>query len=681
MDLRALLRRAPGGEWAYRRLWRRRHPCLPPAGSDDSRELYDLQTAAVLSHVLGRASVCVDGGAHEGSILQHMLRFAPDGRHHAVEPLPHLAGRLRAEFPGVTVHQCALAERDGQAAFTFVKNDPGYSGLRRRDYDRPDPLTRQLAVRTRRLDDLLPPDCPVAVIKLDLEGGEYHALLGARATVRRCRPVVVFEFGLGGGRLLRRDAGADVGPAGGRAGAGADDAGAVAARRRAAAADRVRRGVPARPRVLLPGRPRGVAGPLLPCELPSRLLLSPAGATEPGEEMKSAQGRGPGRLAAVDALRGLGALGVVCFHLRHPVPEPGSLNGWLFLPATVGMFGLALLLVISGFCIHLTTAKALARGEGARCNWVEFWARRFRRLYPPYLAALLFTFLLALAFSPNRDFFFAAYRGGASPARDLFSHLTLVHNLFERYALGLGNSPLWTLGMEEQLYALYAVLLLLRARLSAAGTFAVAAAVTLLWFAASVLVGALGRPWVCWYLWPFAYWLVWALGALAAEAHTGAITLPRWCRSGPVAAALLALAVLLLPVGAHLPTVGGALLGWARPVGAWLGPLHMLATYAGALGGFVLLNRWLSAAPGGAVRGRAAAALAWVGAISCSLYLTHMPLLHLAEAGFGALGVGVNILSTLARYALCVPLCLAVGWGFFVLVERRFLNRPRAEAA
>jgi peptidoglycan/LPS O-acetylase OafA/YrhL len=385
----------------------------------------------------------------------------------------------------------------------------------------------------------------------------------------------------------------------------------------------------------------------------------------------------------VDALRGLGALGVVCFHLRHPAPEPGSLNGWLFLPVTLGMFGLALLLVISGFCIHLTTAKALARGEGARCDWIDFWARRFRRLYPPYLAAILFTFLLALAFSANGDTFWGAYRtGGASPARDLLSHLTLVHNLFDNYALGLGNSPLWTLGMEEQLYALYAVLLLLRARLSALATFAVAAAVNLLWFAAAVLlVSVLGRPWVCWYLWPFAYWAVWALGALAAEAYTGALTLPRWCRSGGVAAALLAAALLLLPVGPHLPTVGGALLGgWPGPVGAWLGSLHMLATYAGALGGFVLLNRWLSAAPGGAVRGRWPAALAWVGAISCSLYLTHMPLLHLAEAGFAALGVGVNILSTLARYAVGLPLCLAVGWAFFQLVERRFLNRPRAEA-
>jgi FkbM family methyltransferase len=197
MGLGSTLRQAPGGEWAYRRLWRLRHPCLPPAGSDDSRDLYDLQTAAVLSHVLGRASVCVDGGAHRGSVLEHMVRFAPAGRHHAVEPLPHLAGRLRAEFPGVAVHQCALAERDGEAAFTFVENDPGYSGLRRRAYVRTDPVTRQLAVRTRRLDDLLPHDCPVAAIKLDLEGGEYHALLGARATIRRCRPVIIFEFGLG----------------------------------------------------------------------------------------------------------------------------------------------------------------------------------------------------------------------------------------------------------------------------------------------------------------------------------------------------------------------------------------------------------------------------------------------------------------------------------------------------
>jgi FkbM family methyltransferase len=193
MGLRDLFRQVPGARWACRR-WRR---LLGPAGPEGRNERYDAQTAAVMARALRRDSVCVDGGAHRGSLLRQMLRHAPAGRHHAFEPLPHLARRLRARFPGVVVHQQALAEVSGESAFTFVANDPGYSGLRRRNYDRPGRVTRELRVATCRLDDALPPGCPVALIKLDLEGGEYHALRGARETVRRCRPLVIFEFGMG----------------------------------------------------------------------------------------------------------------------------------------------------------------------------------------------------------------------------------------------------------------------------------------------------------------------------------------------------------------------------------------------------------------------------------------------------------------------------------------------------
>jgi hypothetical protein len=36
----------------------------------------------------------------------------------------------------------------------------------------------------------------VAFIKLDIEGGEFHALLGGIRTIRRSRPVMVFEAAL-----------------------------------------------------------------------------------------------------------------------------------------------------------------------------------------------------------------------------------------------------------------------------------------------------------------------------------------------------------------------------------------------------------------------------------------------------------------------------------------------------
>ncbi len=159
----------------------------------DTNAAYDVETVEVMERLLGTDSICLDIGAHEGSVLADMVRLAPRARHHAFEPLPHLAARLRDAFPGVHVHQAAVSDAPGQAQYVYVENAPAYSGLREREYDRADPVKTLLDVEVVQLDRLIPADEVIAFIKLDIEGGEYHALKGASETIRRCRPVVVFE--------------------------------------------------------------------------------------------------------------------------------------------------------------------------------------------------------------------------------------------------------------------------------------------------------------------------------------------------------------------------------------------------------------------------------------------------------------------------------------------------------
>lgn len=43
------------------------------------------------------------------------------------------------------------------------------------------------------LDRIVPADRRVAVIQLDVEGHEQYALEGAKATIERCRPLIVLE--------------------------------------------------------------------------------------------------------------------------------------------------------------------------------------------------------------------------------------------------------------------------------------------------------------------------------------------------------------------------------------------------------------------------------------------------------------------------------------------------------
>ncbi len=177
----------------YRRL-RGRAPEVPGSAAWVNAE-YDRQTVQVMARLLSSDSVCIDVGAHRGDILRHMVRLAPRARHHAFEPLPHLARHLRRRFPCARVHAAAVSDRSGTAEFLHVENDPGYSGLRRRVYDRDDPRIHVLEVATTTLDDAIPAAERIAFVKIDIEGGEYHALKGGIETIRRSRPVIVFEAG------------------------------------------------------------------------------------------------------------------------------------------------------------------------------------------------------------------------------------------------------------------------------------------------------------------------------------------------------------------------------------------------------------------------------------------------------------------------------------------------------
>jgi FkbM family methyltransferase len=164
--------------------------------ADAQNARYDQETVATMRRVLEVNSCCIDVGAHRGSILQEMVRIAPEGRHYAFEPLPHLAEQLRRRFPGVRVHEAAVGDHTGTASFVYVENAPAYSGLRQRIYDRFHPVLKPLTVEVVRLDEIIPTEEHVAFIKLDIEGGEFHALRGAADMIGRCRPVIVFEAGI-----------------------------------------------------------------------------------------------------------------------------------------------------------------------------------------------------------------------------------------------------------------------------------------------------------------------------------------------------------------------------------------------------------------------------------------------------------------------------------------------------
>lgn len=166
-------------------------------GSDKNHR-YDIQTAAIIAKVMGPDDLGIDIGCHQGAILDHMIKAAPEVRHLAFEPLPHLADALRSKYDGVELHQLALmAKPSGNIEFHHVVSNPGYSGILERRYDRPDEEIDLISVATAKLDDLVPTSLTPVIIKIDVEGAELGVLQGGRETIVRAKPLVVFENGLG----------------------------------------------------------------------------------------------------------------------------------------------------------------------------------------------------------------------------------------------------------------------------------------------------------------------------------------------------------------------------------------------------------------------------------------------------------------------------------------------------
>jgi len=90
-----------------RALWRRVHPPAPRTPNQLLNDVYDGLTYEIIRRILPRDGCAVDVGCHVGKVLEEILHAAPDGEHHAFEPLPHLAERLRHEFPSVAIHEVA----------------------------------------------------------------------------------------------------------------------------------------------------------------------------------------------------------------------------------------------------------------------------------------------------------------------------------------------------------------------------------------------------------------------------------------------------------------------------------------------------------------------------------------------------------------------------------------------
>jgi FkbM family methyltransferase len=165
---------------------------------------YDRLTERIIKKVCHPGYNSADVGCHKGEILDLFLAASPSGQHYGFEPIPELCEQLKLKYSGYSnckIMEVALSSQEGSSTFNFVVSNPSYSGLQKRQYDRPNEEDTQITVETKKLDDVWPSDLPLHIMKIDVEGGERLVLEGGLNTLRRWKPTVIFEHGMGASDL------------------------------------------------------------------------------------------------------------------------------------------------------------------------------------------------------------------------------------------------------------------------------------------------------------------------------------------------------------------------------------------------------------------------------------------------------------------------------------------------
>ena len=160
------------------------------------RDLYEPNVTAVFVDRLRPGMHVLDIGANIGwyTMLSASL-VGPSGSVTAIEPNPESAKLLEASrransFDNVIVLQVAA----GREAGLLVLHGSYGDAMTLAAPDDPAALTNATTVPSFKVDDLIPHEKKIDLVKIDVQGAEYSALLGASDLIKRCHPTIVSEF-------------------------------------------------------------------------------------------------------------------------------------------------------------------------------------------------------------------------------------------------------------------------------------------------------------------------------------------------------------------------------------------------------------------------------------------------------------------------------------------------------
>jgi peptidoglycan/LPS O-acetylase OafA/YrhL len=325
----------------------------------------------------------------------------------------------------------------------------------------------------------------------------------------------------------------------------------------------------------------------------------------------------------VDGLRAIAVMLVMNFHAF-----PNALPG--------GFIGVDVFFVISGFLITGIIMRELELG---RFSLVEFYNRRIRRIFPALILVLCATLALGWFWMLPQAFARLGSDSLASAAFLANIALLLQSGYFDIESARKPLLHLWSLGIEEQFYLVWPLLLMLAARFR----IRIIAMAALLGVASFMLNVALigSNPIATFYL-PFTR---------AFELLTGAVLACGWITVNQSSAASNWRAW----TGVALIAVAAAVLDSHRAFPGWWAVLPVAGSALMLSAPAAWVNRVVLASP----------PLVWIGLISYPLYLWHWPLLVFGEM------IKFRPLTLLERDLILLASTL-LAWATYRFVEMPF---------
>ena len=156
------------------------------------------------------------------------------------------------------------------------------------------------------------------------------------------------------------------------------------------------------------------------------------------------------RLHGIDTLRGLAVVAVVFYHFFVLLGIDNSISSYIH---SLGLLGVPLFFIISGYLIYMSVDNNIKK-KGKKEGLKNYFLHRAFRILPAYYFNLIIVLFMA-SFIIGSDFLYSS-----SFSRQLLSHFTLT-SYFTHKAVGLGiNGAYWTLNIELLWYLIAPIFIL-----------------------------------------------------------------------------------------------------------------------------------------------------------------------------------------------------------------------------